>query len=363
VLFRSNGYWPLELNLENNNATFGGIVSAPAGSFRAPIFYDSENTNYYLDPNSASVLSTVTITNNYVNNAIYFGGGNNYLNWDGARINSNVGIQSTSDMRAPIFYDSANTSYYLDPNATSVLSSAHFDSGILDNASTRVVIPGGAYSVNNPGGTVGAIKISLPTACFGINTMMSMTVHVYEYSTGQSFTIKLGGYNYYTYDWYNVFAYMVNDSGKSVNVPVYFGHDGTRNIVWLGEANWGWDYPNVFVTDFQAGHSQNSNWKTGWSVSFSTAARTNVGVSRVAYKQVDAGNIGSQSVSYATTAGALSSMNISQFSNNSGYLTGITSGQVTGALGYTPYNSTNPNGYITGISFANVSSKPTTISG
>ena len=39
----------------------------------------------------------------------------------------------------------------------------------------------------------------------------------------------------------------------------------------------------------------------------------------------------------ATTAGALSSMNISQFTNNSGY--------------------------ITGISFANVSSKPTTISG
>ena len=32
-----------------------------------------------------------------------------------------------------------------------------------------------------------------------------------------------------------------------------------------------------------------------------------------------------------------------------GYLTGITSTQVTNALGYTPYNSTNPSGYITGI--------------
>jgi hypothetical protein len=52
---------------------------------------------------------------------------------------------------------------------------------------------------------------------------------------------------------------------------------------------------------------------------------------------IDSSNIGSQSVSYATTAGALTSMNISQFTNNSGY--------------------------ITGISFANVSSKPTTISG
>jgi hypothetical protein len=40
--------------------------------------------------------------------------------------------------------------------------------------------------------------------------------------------------------------------------------------------------------------------------------------------------------------------------NPSGYLTGITSSQVTTALGFTPYNSTNPNGYITGITSSNV---------
>ena len=33
------------------------------------------------------------------------------------------------------------------------------------------------------------------------------------------------------------------------------------------------------------------------------------------------------------------------------------------SLGFTPYNSTNPSGYITGISFANVSAKPTTLAG
>lgn len=32
----------------------------------------------------------------------------------------------------------------------------------------------------------------------------------------------------------------------------------------------------------------------------------------------------------------------------SGFITGISSSDVTGALGYTPYNgSTNPNGYLT----------------
>jgi hypothetical protein len=39
--------------------------------------------------------------------------------------------------------------------------------------------------------------------------------------------------------------------------------------------------------------------------------------------------------------------NTNQLTNGAGYITGITSGNVTTALGYTPYNSTNPNGYIT----------------
>jgi hypothetical protein len=54
---------------------------------------------------------------------------------------------------------------------------------------------------------------------------------------------------------------------------------------------------------------------------------------------IHSGNIGSQSVSYATSAGSLTSMNVSQFTNNSGYLTGITYNQVVNALGYTPANS------------------------
>ena len=63
---------------------------------------------------------------------------------------------------------------------------------------------------------------------------------------------------------------------------------------------------------------------------------------------------------YITTdeAGAVASVNnitpnasgnvtlkTSNITNDSGYLTGITSGDVTTALGYTPYNSTNPSGY------------------
>ncbi|WP_395073903.1 beta strand repeat-containing protein [Flavobacterium sp.] len=52
--------------------------------------------------------------------------------------------------------------------------------------------------------------------------------------------------------------------------------------------------------------------------------------------------------------------------DNSTYLTGITSGNVTTALGFTPYNATNPNGYINSVpaqSFASLTGKPTTLGG
>lgn len=68
------------------------------------------------------------------------------------------------------------------------------------------------------------------------------------------------------------------------------------------------------------------------------------------YRTLENGGWGSWSkgaAGYADEAAVLSSMNISQFTNNSGYLTGITSGQVTSALGYTPYNASNPSSYIT----------------
>lgn len=55
------------------------------------------------------------------------------------------------------------------------------------------------------------------------------------------------------------------------------------------------------------------------------------------------------SLSYNSSTGVISytqPTNVSTFTNDAGYLTGITSGQVTTALGYTPYNSSNPSNYI-----------------
>jgi hypothetical protein len=128
------------------------------GSLRAPIFYDNNNTGYYVDPASTSNLYDLTITGAsnkylYINPGtgyeamVRFQGGAGSTWYIGKR--TSAGINSTSDIhfysdaagadvfgvttggiavasgdfRAPIFYDSNNTGYYTDPASTSNLNS------------------------------------------------------------------------------------------------------------------------------------------------------------------------------------------------------------------------------------------------
>lgn len=56
--------------------------------------------------------------------------------------------------------------------------------------------------------------------------------------------------------------------------------------------------------------------------------------------------------------------NNNQLTNGAGYITGINSSMVTNALGYTPYNSTNPSGYITSAAlngYAKLTDIPTSL--
>ena len=77
-----------------------------------------------------------------------------------------------------------------------------------------------------------------------------------------------------------------------------------------------------------------------------------------------AGKSGNVSLTYGDIGGSIASATLVSWlgytpynaTNPSGYITGISSGNVTTALGYTPYNSSNPNGYISGISSAQITS-------
>jgi hypothetical protein len=98
-----------------------------------------------------------------------------------------------------------------------------------------------------------------------------------------------------------------------------------------------------------------------WSGSAQLPSGVVSGSSQVSFGSITGIPSGLVSGSSQITYGSLSGIP-SGIVSGSSQIT-LTSTQVTNGLGYTPYNSTNPNGYITGISFANVSSKPTTISG
>ena len=96
--------------------------------------------------------------------------------------------------------------------------------------------------------------------------------------------------------------------------------------------------------------------KGGTGATSASAARTSLGLGSVAT---------TASTDYATSAQGTKADTAHGWGDHGsgGYITGITSGSVTTALGFTPYNATNPSSFITGITFANVSSKPTTLSG
>lgn len=76
-------------------------------------------------------------------------------------------------------------------------------------------------------------------------------------------------------------------------------------------------------------------------------------INALGYTPYDSANpnnyITSAGVSYKTVTGALGFIPYSA-TNPEGYISGITNDMVVSALGYSPYDSSNPNGYITGIS-------------
>ena len=157
-----NGSEALVMEVANNNDNVRVVNTLTAsGDSRAPIFYDSNDTGYKLDPNSTGdsalrirggALHGPNVTwgdyllvggdgrQNYTNNTTTASvcttdgnlhldaasGHNLYLNYyDGNNVyfgnggNGNVAqVANNGTFRSPVFYDYNNTAYYLDANTT-----------------------------------------------------------------------------------------------------------------------------------------------------------------------------------------------------------------------------------------------------
>lgn len=124
------------------------------GSSRAPIFYDSNNTAYYGDFASTSVMNRVGIDDYIEHN----GNTTTYLGFSGANIfklftngveRLNVDDNSADfsvDVYAPRYYDSNNITYYVDSAATSVMNRIGIDDYIQHNGDTTTYF---GFSANN----------------------------------------------------------------------------------------------------------------------------------------------------------------------------------------------------------------------
>jgi hypothetical protein len=156
MFFRANyntgyGSWYQVLDSGGQTQTKSGILQSSA-SLRAPIFYDSNDTGYYVDPAGTSKLNNVDANKirrfngttaidldqgTYTqfrnpsgtvklwlgnNDANYYNNANHYFRDSSSvttfRVDGSGNTIATTSHRAPIFYDSNNTAYYLDASST-----------------------------------------------------------------------------------------------------------------------------------------------------------------------------------------------------------------------------------------------------
>jgi hypothetical protein len=119
----------------NDGRSWQAGYATNAASYRAPIFYDSNNTAFYCDPASTSKFNDLWTTDGGNNGTSprwdtsfyvaqsqhYYGHSTTQTMYVGE--SNHIHIRSigeaSGDFRAPIFYDSNNTSYYVNPDSTS----------------------------------------------------------------------------------------------------------------------------------------------------------------------------------------------------------------------------------------------------
>jgi hypothetical protein len=194
--------------------------------------------------------------------------------------------QSIGSLRAPIFYDSNNTSYYLDPAGVSNINNLLTQTAVSNNVNgLRNISPGGGSYVTGSSTVSGAIRITLPQSSY---PMLRFTVRVYTYD-GLSFDIYCGGHTSGG-TWHNTFAYMITQHRPALNVRFTYG--GGNLYVYIGDLGSSWAYPQVFITDVQVGYTnyEYDRWDDGWAIAFDASTYNNVSSTHVVYPSTSSSN-------------------------------------------------------------------------
>ena len=155
-------------------------------------------------------------------------------------------------------------------------------SKIYDANYTRIQNPGGGVYTTTTEVISGAIAVQFPVSM--IDSMMRLTIKVYEYTTGESFECVICGYMYANNStgntWsYSPTAYIIGNPNTDRGFNIRYGYNSSidKAVVYIGELNSAWSYPQVYVTDVQIGFGGfSSSWLTGWQIGFEATAFENV---------------------------------------------------------------------------------------
>ncbi len=168
--------------------------------------------------------------------------------------------------RANAFYYNPSTQLLTVPNLTSTKIN-----GVTIGKDGFILYPGGASYTDSGNPTTGFIKITLPVSWN--STMMKFVVSIFEYVDNKSSQVDyyISGYNYNQGGWFNCSAYCIGQ-GSYTNLPVKFGHDGSKCAILIGTASTKHYYIKTIVHDFLFGHNSHTfdTYKSGWSVSITT---------------------------------------------------------------------------------------------
>lgn len=247
ALIRANG----------DNQGTGAIEVGQSNNYGGGISYNGDGSPAFVSGETSDAITFYRLDNGTRTEVFYYPYSSNNVVFNGSI--SSGAITSSAEVTADAFVTPGS-------NAN--------DYGVL-----RITNPGGAERYSRSGVETGAIKIRLPQTW--TNTMLRMTIHVYDYASDESFTVMAGGYTYANGpNWTSTFATIIGSGVVHRSFTVRFAHDGTKCCIFIGELDSTWTHAQIAVTEFTAGFADasESNWKDGWeidieSTSFGTVSR------------------------------------------------------------------------------------------
>jgi Chaperone of endosialidase len=233
--------------------TYPGILFSASGSST-----NNKNWRNFLDGGGGYHLEVINDAGSAANSALAFAR-------SGAAVVS-MSYGNSNDYPSHTF-TSSNTSII-----GSGVSNRSGNSGVGGHKVTRIVMPDGAAHSSTASSETGYIRIKLPVATNNCAAMFSFTVSFYDFVGGApTKSIKIYGHNP-SGAWYYYGATAIV-GGNEQPYKVRFGHDSTRNMIWIGETGTVWNYPQICVTDVQAGYSNTEEykWTSGWEIDINSS--------------------------------------------------------------------------------------------